>query len=396
VERARVVWVEGEKDADRLWELGIPASTSAAGSSAWRPEYAEQLYRLGVREVVALPDNDVPGEAYAAKVVADCIRVGIEARVTPLPSVVAKGDVSDWLNAGNTIKELTVLLVPPKSAANVLSLAEAIEAWQLEQLSGEQVIVRSPFYRLNSLLGGGFSGGELIYVGSRPGIGKTSAALAFAKSAALDGFPALIVSREMVAVALARRMVTQESGIATQILKRNKLTLEEATTVEQAILKLKRLPVWITDKIVGIEEITKLIGDMVRRVKIKFLIADYLQLIRAPREIRERRHQVEAVSKGLKGIAVEHNIPVICLSSLSRPEKNSDKPPTLADLRESGELEHDADVVIFLHRKPSDILDPITRCILAKNREGSPGEFALSFDGPSLTFTETAASVAAS
>jgi len=82
-----------------------------------------------------------------------------------------------------------------------------------------------------------------------------------------------------------------------------------------------------------------------------FLVVDYLQLLNAPKGIAERRLQVEALSKGLKAIATERRIPVLCLSSLARPHEGRDKEPTLASLRESGELEHDADVVLLLHRE---------------------------------------------
>lgn len=391
VDVARVVWVEGEKDVDRLWSLEIPSSTSVAGSNSWRSEYAEQLYRLGVRELLAIPDNDSPGEQYAAKVVTDCARVGIESRVVTLPNLPPRGDVSDWLDMGNTKEALQKLLTPPTIAMPVVSLADAIEEWQRELMAGTQLVVRSPFYGLNTLLGDGFSGGDLIYIGSRPGIGKTAMALAFGKSAALDGYHTLIISREMVTISLARRMVTQESKIPTSVLKRNMLSLEEAEVVERAMLRLKTLPIWITDKVVGIEEIVKLVGGMVKRYGIRFLEIDYLQLVRAPIGIKDRRLGVENVSQALKFLAVEHRIPVVCLSSLVRPEKNSDRPPGLDALRESGELEHDADVVIFLHRNSKDPNGTLTDCIVAKNREGSLGTIELNFAGASLTFTETAA-----
>ncbi len=110
VEQARVFWCEGEKDADRVASLGLPATTGAGGANAFRDDYAQQLAALGVREVVILPDNDPPGQAYAAAVARGCAAAGLEARILSLPGLAPKGDVSDWLNAGHTREELEALI----------------------------------------------------------------------------------------------------------------------------------------------------------------------------------------------------------------------------------------------------------------------------------------------
>lgn len=264
-------------------------------------------------------------------------------------------------------------------------LAEALEDWQADRLK-PTAVVRTPFYRLNTFLGGGFSPGELVYIGARPGVGKTALALELARAIGADGRAVLIVSREMVNAALARRMVTQESGIATTLLKRNEpLELEDTLALTSALRKLRPLPIWLSDEAVSIDEIRGLTQALRERVPLAMVLVDYLQLVRAPKEVRDRRLQVEAVSQGLKALAVEHKLPVVCLSSLARPEKGTARRPTLADLRESGELEHDADVVLLLHRA---MMEPETECIVAKNREGSPGIVKLNFDGPSLHFSE--------
>ena len=145
---------------------------------------------------------------------------------------------------------------------------------------------------------------------------------------------------------------------------------------------------WLTDEAVSIGEIVAMVTEFGDVAPLGLVVVDYLQLVRAPREVRERRLQVEAVSQALKTLALAVKVPVLCLSSLARPGKEQkQRRPSLDDLRESGELEHDADVVILLHRPP---MDPHTECIIAKNREGSVGIVHMTFAPEILTFHEDA------
>ena len=115
------------------------------------------------------------------------------------------------------------------------------------------------------------------------------------------------------------------------------------------------------------------------------MVVDYLQLLKATPGVRERRHQVEEISKGLKQLAHQYDVPVLALSSLARPA--NDGPPSLASLRESGELEHDADVVLLLHRDKDDTAGR-TELSIAKARDGRLGEIHLFFHGDMQTFVE--------
>ncbi|HXG90010.1 MAG TPA: DUF3631 domain-containing protein [Vicinamibacterales bacterium] len=101
---------EGEKDADRLWALGLPGTTNAGGAGKWRQEYTTQLVAAGVKLIVVLPDNDDPGRAHAAQVAASCHAAGLQVKVVALPNLPPKGDVSDWLDAGHTAEELLALV----------------------------------------------------------------------------------------------------------------------------------------------------------------------------------------------------------------------------------------------------------------------------------------------
>ncbi len=246
--------------------------------------------------------------------------------------------------------------------------------------------VATPFPSLNMFLSGGFWPGELIYLGARPGVGKTALGLEIARRAARQGRGVLVISREMVNTALARRMVTQESKIPAATLRSARLNDTERATLMGTLTRLSVLPVWLSDEAVSLAEITDLVTTWGGHTALGLLIVDYLQLVRAPRDIRDRRLQIEAVSQGLKTMALQAKIPVLCLSSLSRPPQEArERRPTLASLRESGELEHDADVVLLLHRDP---MQADTECIVAKNRDGRQGMARLRFRPETVSFDE--------
>lgn len=247
------------------------------------------------------------------------------------------------------------------------SLADVL-ASELERMQSPQTGIKSPYQFLDRLIVGGFQKGELIYLGARPGVGKSTMALEIARTAAKAGQRVLIVSREMLDIALARRMMAQEGKLSASGLKLGTVSITEVCRVSD---RLAGLPIWITDSAATLSEIESLMQD------IDLLIVDYLQLVQAPKEIRERRLQVEHSSQGMKALALRLQVPVICLSSLARPQNGTNPEPTLASLRESGELEHDADIVMFLHKAEQSNNEVV--CIVAKNRDGETGRVKLLF-----------------
>lgn len=269
----------------------------------------------------------------------------------------------------------------PEHIGTVLARVET------EREAGPAPALRTPYRVLNKLLSGGFAPGELIYVGARPGVGKTALALEVARVAGKAGQPVLIISREMRNAALARRMVAQEAHVPSNHIRAASLSYDEANRYRHAVAKLADLPIWMTDRATSLGEVISALDNV--PLDPKLLVVDYLQLVRAPKNITDRRLQVEDVSKNLKSLALQREIPVLCLSSLSRPPKDAsvDRKPTMADLRESGELEHDCDVALLLHRK---FQSNEATCIVAKNREGSTGEVPLWFSPEFVSFAAVA------
>lgn len=276
---------------------------------------------------------------------------------------------------------------PVEREVLAVSLGRVLSDLEGELTHPQDVPVPSPFGGLTRLLDGGFRPGELIFCGARAGVGKTAIATIMARTAATAGLGVLVISREMLNVAIARRLVAQASQVPASLLRSGRLATEpdSVAVVADTIRRMRTRPIWLCDDAVSIEEIQHLVATWSNHPALSFVIVDYLQLVRAPRDIRERRHQVEAVSQGLKTLALQARLPVLCLSSLARPAEGKTTRPTLASLRESGELEHDADIVLLLHRDP---MEPRTECIVAKNRDGRVGITELLFDPLTVNFIE--------
>ncbi len=257
-----------------------------------------------------------------------------------------------------------------------VTLAAALTAWRTEWQDGRQPArVKTPCAKLNTCLGGGFGPGELIYLGARPGTGKTAFATEIARTAAEAGTGVLVISREMVVGSLTRRILSQHSRIPASIIKAGRFEDAHYAILTRSYGHLATLPLWLMDQAITLPDIRRLVERWAFTPPLGLVIVDYLQLVRTKAE--SRRLEVEAVSQGLKSLAVKCHLPILCLSSLSRPEKGSEtRRPTLSDLRESGELEHDADVVLFLHR---GFQEEETTLIVAKNRDGRVGETTLRF-----------------
>jgi replicative DNA helicase len=251
-----------------------------------------------------------------------------------------------------------------------------IEGYKKGTLAG----IRSGFYRLDKLTGG-WQKSDLIIIGGRPSQGKSLLAI---KHIMECGVPSLFFSIEMNQTAISTRMICMESGLGSDDIRRG-LTDDELGLVDRAISKLEKLPILIDDT--PAIHITELIAKA-RRAKLKHNIGlvavDYIQRVTADRKYRgdSRASEVGIITGALKSLAKEIDVPVIALSQLNRSiERGGTRKPMLSDLKESGDIEQDADLVIFVHR-PSYYGDdsvPEDSIILdvAKHRNGRLGEIMI-------------------
>ena len=260
---------------------------------------------------------------------------------------------------------------------------------RLEQLYGRgDAITGTPtgYADLDELLSG-LQPNNLVIIGARPAMGKTSFALGMATHAALyANFPVLVFSLEMGNLELSQRMLCSEARIDSQRVKTGKLSEDDWNRISGAIGRLAAAPIWIDD---NPNTTVMEIRAKARRLKsqvgsLGMVVVDYLQLMTGRSGAESRQVEVSEISRGLKILARELECPVIALSQLSRGlEQRADKRPMLADLRESGSIEQDADVVMFIYRDDIYHSDSPDRgqaeIIVAKHRNGPTGVVRLAF-----------------
>ncbi len=248
--------------------------------------------------------------------------------------------------------------------------------------------IETGYYRLDELTSG-FQRGDFIVIAGRPSMGKTALALNIAAHAsARNQAPTLIFSLEMSTTALVQRLLCAEAQINLKALKGGYLTNRDWTNLVTAAGVLAEAPIFIDDSAaIPILELKSKARRLKAESDIAMVIIDYLQLIKGYEENRFRvtpLQEITEISRELKALAKELDIPIVTLSQLSRsPERREDKRPILADLRESGAIEQDADVVIFLYReelyqKTSDN-EGIAEMNVAKQRNGPTDRFQVTF-----------------
>ncbi|MEO9005503.1 MAG: replicative DNA helicase [Candidatus Dormibacter sp.] len=265
-------------------------------------------------------------------------------------------------------------------------LGPAMERISLQMESGQGIVgIASGFHDLDRMTGG-FKDSDLIIVAGRPSMGKTSMALNMGLHAALENKKSVVIfSLEMSKEQLTERLLTEQAQIDAQRLHRGLLSEAEYDRVSNALGPLGEAAIYIDDT-PAMDELTLQLKARQAKMRhdIDLVIVDYLQLMHGrSRGDDNRVQEVSSISRALKALARELRIPVIAISQLSRaPEQRPDKRPILSDLRESGALEQDADLVMFLFRPEyykSDERPGIAEIIVAKHRNGPTGMIELKF-----------------
>ena len=216
---------------------------------------------------------------------------------------------------------------------------------------GSTIGVPSGLIDLDKLTAG-FQNGDLIVLAGRPSMGKTALALTIARNAAIENNSATaIFSLEMSSDQLGQRLLTSEAKVDNSLVRRGSTNIKWKN-INIAAGKLSQAPLYIDDTpALSILDLKARARRLKRERNIELIIVDYLQLMQGPKNAENRQNEISQITQSLKALAKELNIPVIALSQLSRAvEQRTKKEPVLSDLRESGAIEQDADVVIFLFR----------------------------------------------
>ena len=252
-----------------------------------------------------------------------------------------------------------------------ITLAEIAEAWDNpEKRRG----VPTGIAFLDQILGG-YQPGELIYVAARPSVGKTSMLIHSLRTCGKKGF---FVSAEMSKRMINLKLLSGESGIASHKLRDGNINEEIFEKLHMAKERLSEVEIWIEDRNTSTDHCERQCGKLVRDNDVAIMGFDYIQIGQVPNHLKTvmREQQISGMSQHHKLIASTYDIPNVVAAQLNREGERANRRPVLSDLRESGSLEQDADVVVFLHRpSTTDQNDPeeILELIVAKNRNGPVG-----------------------
>jgi replicative DNA helicase len=266
---------------------------------------------------------------------------------------------------------------------------EYIEA--IHSQTKQRFAVPTGFYELDDMLGG-FQKSDLIIIAARPSHGKTAFALSLARNAAVDHkIPVGIFSLEMSTMQLIIRLLCAEGRLNAHLVRTGKLPHEEGVKLSKNAHKLIESPIYIDDTPAqSVLEIRAKARRLKAERNVGIIFIDYLQLMQGPASVESREREISHISRSLKSLAKELNIPVVALAQLNRAvESRTDKRPQLSDLRESGSIEQDADVVIFLNRPEiygiknfsdnQESTEGVAEVIVGKQRNGPTGELRLAF-----------------
>ncbi len=305
-------------------------------------------------------------------------------------AALAYEDTDDAAQVVDQAEQILFGISQQRVARDLIPIRDVVSAYYdridyLFQHKGETIGVPTGFRQLDKLLGG-LQKSDLIIIAARPGMGKTSLMLSLAQNAARKYSQRVaLFSLEMSAEQLVQRLIASETGIDAQRLRLGNLREDEWPIFIRATGALSETMIFIDD--------TPSISDMQLRTKARrlyaehgldLIVVDYLQLMQTDRRIDNRVQEISLLSRSLKGLARELNVPVVVGSQLSRAvEQRNDKHPMLSDLRESGSIEQDADIVAFIYRdeyySPETEQPNIAEILISKHRNGPTGMVPLIF-----------------
>jgi len=374
-----------------LYEEGVPVDLLTV---AERLKKKKVLTKVGGRAHLAKLANAVPTSshaAYYAQIVKDLYT---KRELISSASKISETAFDEGISADEALDKAEQLIFSlsqrhlkgiPVSLRDVL--AESFDRLDELQKRGEGMRgVPTGFTDLDNMLAG-FQRSNLIVMAARPGVGKTALVLNIARHVTVEEKqPVCFFSLEMSKEELVDRLLIRQAQIDSWKMKTGHLDEKDFTNLSEAMGILAEAPLYIDDTpALSVLEMRTKARRLQTETGIELIIVDYLQLIKG-RGLDNRVQEVAEITQGLKNLARELRVPVIAVSQLSRAvEVRGTQRPRLADLRESGSIEQDADVVIFLYREDEENREAIT-CEIAKHRNGPVGSFGLYFNPKLISF----------
>jgi replicative DNA helicase len=299
-------------------------------------------------------------EHYAAIVRDKAIRRGLIASARKIAGLARDedADIDEVLDNADSM----IVDVGGRNVEEIVHVSTALSdaVTRLKTLSRANDAIPTGLEHLDTILGGGWQKGDFIVVGARPSVGKTQFGVLAARAAGRAGVPVLFVTMEMDALSLARRLLCLDGGVRLFRMQKGYLVEAQLAAAERASERLSQCPIHLLrPSNRTIPSIRSLARHAQHRLGIGLLIIDYVQLIHPAKHQRERYQEVAQISDGLKALAWDLRVPVIALAQLKRDAEG--RRPTPADLKESGALEQDADVVLLLHETTVQDRDQLPR-----------------------------------
>lgn len=304
----------------------------------------------------------------------------------------SSGGVAEARDMADALAHEAGLVAASRTASSLVSMGEVLEATAASVEAGQAVVdlVKTGYIDLDKKLGGGVSPGTLILVAGRPGMGKTALALNIAQNTSSTMVSTGIFSLEMGKEELGLRIMAGELQISFSDLKSGNVDPSKRHLLAPIAAEMLTYPLYVNDR--ANQNVTQILADAKKR-KLRVIVIDYVQIMNGEGRTENRNLEIGSISRRLKQGAKDLRATVILLSQLSRDnEKRGDKRPQLSDLRDSGSLEQDADLVAFLYREdyyePYCALDRrgVTEVNIAKHRNGETGIVELLFESRYTTF----------
>ena len=364
----------------KLYDIGQPANlvtiTQGVESETYTREYIAQV----LRDCSLLPYTSTELKSYAESVVRD-YKAEVFRNILTRTQVTAAGVE---YQIADTIQELEALKRSEKNQSKKLTAIVTEYQDQYFQERKEEKLYTG-FSKLDEITGG-LEGGDVIVIGARPGVGKSAFTsqiiLEMAKAGKRIGFYNLEMSEKQV----YERLLSNQSGIRLNRIRRAIQFLgDEKERFESANQMWGKMDILISSGTKSVSEIR----NECRHQELDCIIIDYLQLVRADTRYQSRASEVGAISKAIKALAMELNVPIIALSQLNRTsEMRETKEPTMGELREAGDIEQDASIIILLWNLDNE--DKTRKGLkVDKNRQGELGKIVYRFDGNEMRFQET-------
>lgn len=289
-------------------------------------------------------------------------------------------------NTIKSISDIKTATVIKNEMEMVQLISETMEDIDKKYNKRDDLKYHTGFFELDKVTDG-LHEQELTLIAARPGCGKTALALNIAKNISKKGVCTYFVSLEMSEKQLGNRLVSSYAGIDSHRLRSGWLEDEDFKKINIAIADLQELKMIIDSKSTTIQEIELKASELKARKNIGLIIIDYLQLLKSKTKFNCREQEVADISRKLKLLSKDLNIPIIALCQLNRESLKRTR-PTNADLRESGSLEQDADNIIFIYTDEEDLSKRVieTELIISKQRNGPTGTVKLKFDKKTMTF----------